>query len=161
MASTRSNERIYGVGATPKPSAPTGRDVQEQARARQSRNAQPVSSATFQYRVLADFSKAQGGQVTTDWIEFGHIKFTKEPVFLTGSKRAAQPDEPTLREDGANFDALQHLAVPGEAMVLCWRTNSKGHYTGAKMLLFANAAVPETYKVVIYGLFVGPAVRGA
>lgn len=161
MATSGSNDRIFGVGGRARPNAPVGRQGQEEARGRQIRNAQPVSSATFQYRVLADFSKAESGQVATDWIDFGHIQFTKEPVFLSGSKRVAQPGEPTLAADGVNFDPVQHFSVPGEAMVLCWRTNSMGHYTGAKLILFASAAVPDSYKVVIYGLFVGPAVRGA
>ena len=158
---TSSSDRIYGVGARAKPSTPVGRDQQEEARGRGARNAQPVSSATFQYRALADFGRAEGGTIATEWVDFGHIQFTKEPVFLSGSKRVAQPEEATLAQDGSNFDPLEHFSVPGDAMVLCWRTNNKGHYTGAKLLLFASASVPETYKVVIYGLFVGPAVRGA
>ena len=162
MTTSGTNDRILGVGMRAQPNVPTGRDQQEEARARQVRNAQPVSSATFQYRVLADFSQAENGQITTkEWIDFGHIQFTKEPVFLCGSKRVAQPNEPELAQDGRNFDPVLHFAVPGEAMVLCWRTNNAGHYTGAKLLLFANAAVPDTYKVVIYGCFIGPAVRGA
>jgi len=157
---TGSSDRILGVGARLKPTTPASRGVQEEARGRQARNAQPASSATFQYRVLADFGQAEGGQITTEWIDFGHIQFTKEPVFLSGSKRVAQPEEATLAQDGSNFDPTEHFTVPGDAMVLCWRTNTKGHYTGAKLVLFASAAVPDTYKVVIYGLFVGQAVRG-
>lgn len=156
-----SGDRIYGVGAKPRANTTVGREAQEEARGRQVRNAQPVSSATFQYRALADFSQTESGRIMTDWIDFGHIQFTKEPVFLTGSKRMAQPEEPTLAADGSNFDPLEHFSVPGDAMVLAWRTNNMGHYTGAKLLLFANASVPANYKVVVYGLFVGPAVRGA
>lgn len=158
---TSKSDRIYGVGAGPKPSTPVGRAQHEEERGRGARNAQPVSSATFQYRALADLGQAEGGCVKTDWVDFGHIQFTKEPVFLTGSKRVAQEEEPALSEDGANFDPLEHFSVPGDAMVLCWKTNSKGYYIGAKLLLFAIASVPENYKVVVYGLFVGQAVRGA
>ncbi|MBN1319949.1 MAG: hypothetical protein JXA87_03820 [Thermoleophilia bacterium] len=154
-------DRIYGVGARPKPNVSVGREVQEEARARQARNAQPASSATFQYRVLADFGQAEDGKITTDWIDFAHIQFTKEPSFLSGSKRIPQPGESALAEDASNFDPMEHFAVPGDAMVLAYRTNSQGHYTGAKLLLFASASVPDDYRVVIYGLFVGPAVRGA
>jgi hypothetical protein len=153
-------QRAFGVGGPGGVTATNNHDaVIEERKGRLVRGAQPASNTSFQYRTVAEFSSAFGsGALVTEWIDFGHIHFTKEPVFTSGSKRLAQVGEPALAEDASNYDPAEHFTVPGCAMVLCWKQD-EGRYTGAKLLLFAQGSVPDGYRVAIYGLFTGPAVR--
>ncbi len=161
MPTTTQLQRAFGVGGPGKATAASNREaVVEERKGRLVRNAQVASNTTLQYRTVAEFSSTSGsgGQIT-EWIDFGHLRFTKEPAFASGSKRVAQKGESQLADDASNWDASEHLTVPGVAMVLCWRQNSGGQYTGAKLALFALASVPDGYRVAIYGVFTGPAVR--
>jgi hypothetical protein len=107
----------------------------------------------------AEFSADAEGVVATDWLDFAQIRFVTKPWVMAASQRLVQEGEEPLNEEASNFDAAEHLAVPGTAMVLAWRQDSRGFYSGAKLLLFALGSVPDGYKTMISATFLGPAVR--
>jgi len=132
----------------------------EEARGRNLREVQLKDNYSFQWTQLAVFDdKATGGQLVTDWIDFAQLHFVEKPGFMAASQRMAQEDETPLDPEGTNFDPVEHLSVPGTAMVLAWRQDERGFYTGAKLLLFALASVPDGYKILISATWMGPAVR--
>lgn len=134
----------------------------EEARGRNLRDAQPQDNCSFQWRQLAVFdSEAVGGQLITDWIDFGTLRFTEKPVFASGSEWIPQDGEPQVNQERTNLDPTTHLIVPGGAEVVGWKTDKGGYYQAAKLVLFCYGAVPEGYRIYIHGLWVGPAIRKA
>ncbi|MBN1630484.1 MAG: hypothetical protein JW990_12015 [Thermoleophilia bacterium] len=153
-------EQVFGPGGPAETTRSGLRQlIDAERKGRREREGQLSEACSVQVRVNAEFTEQHPTTLVTDWIAFGEMQFVKEPYFTTGSRRLAQEGEDTLAADGSNFDPLQHFTVPGAAMVVAWKTNERGNYVGAKLLLFALASVPVGYKVLIYGVFVGPAVR--
>lgn len=152
-------EQYFSAGGVAEHTQNALRDLlTEEQRGRMQRDVQIKDNCTVQWRGKAEFSDADGAVKITDWIDFGHMKFIKEPFFTTGSRRLAQDGEETLDADASNFDTLKHFTVPGAGMVAAWRQDDLGFYTGARLYLFALAGVPTGFKVLIYGVFTGPAV---
>lgn len=118
-----------------------------------------VQDCRFSHRETCEFNADDGGTKLTDWISFGQIQFTEEPSFSTGSIASGQDDEEPLAEEYQNFDPTVHLRVPGAAMVACYQRNNQGFFTGAKILCYALASVPDGYRVAVWGTWTGPAVR--
>lgn len=134
----------------------------EEARGRNLREVQVKDNCSFQWMQLAVFdAEAAGGQLLTDWIEFGILRFTEKPTFTSGSEWIPQEGEPSLDSDRRDFDPATYLVVPGGAHVIGWKTDARGYYQAAKLLLFCYGAVPENYRIYIHGLWTGPAVRKA
>jgi hypothetical protein len=135
----------------------------EEQRGRGMRDAQVQDNCSFQWSQLAVFSEEAlaSGQMVTDWIEFGTLRFTAKPVFLTGSEWVPQEGEPSVNAERSDLDPLEHLIVPGGAEVVGWKTDERGYYKAAKLVLFAYGSVPSDYRVTINGLWVGPAIRKA
>jgi hypothetical protein len=134
----------------------------EEARGRNLREAQVQDNCSFQWTQLATFdSAAAGGQLITDWIEFGTLRFTEKPVFVSGSEWIPQDGEQPVNQERTNLDTSTHLVVPGGAQVVGWKTDQRGCYQAAKLVLFCYGAVPEGYRIYIHGLWVGPAIRKA
>ena len=130
------------------------RMIEKERTGRLMREAQVATNTTYQWRTLATFEAGEAGSgKRTDWISFGHIKFTKEPFLATGSKAAVKG----LAGDGENADDLE--IWPAMAMVVAWKIDGQGRYVGARLKLFAFGSIPVDYQVVIYGVFTGPAIR--
>ena len=152
-------QTFAGTGASGRTQTANRQLMDQERRGRRQRESQPQNACTVQVRLNAEFTEDNPTTLVTDWVDFGEMQFLKEPFFTTGSRRLAQAGETTLAADGSNFDPVQHFTVPGAAMVVAWRQGPNGAYTGAKLLLFALSSVPVGYKVLIYGVFTGPAVR--
>ena len=134
----------------------------EEARGRNLREVQLKDNCSFQWMQLAVFdAKAAGGQLVTDWIDFGTLRFVEKPTFTSGSEWIPQESEPAIDQDRDDFDPATYLVVPGGAEVIGWRTDAKGYYQAAKLILFCYGSVPEDYRIYIHGLWTGPAVRKA
>ncbi|MBN1320731.1 MAG: hypothetical protein JXA87_07820 [Thermoleophilia bacterium] len=133
--------------------------IDEERRGRLTRESQVQENCRVDVWIKADFSGGEGSGLLTDFIEFAHVHFTQKPSFSSGSERLAQEGEKPLAPDASNFDESEHLTVPGLAMVAAWRRDERGFYSGARLYLFALAAVPEGYRVNISATFLGPAVR--
>ncbi|MHB8867425.1 MAG: hypothetical protein ACYC8U_01190 [Thermoleophilia bacterium] len=131
---------------------------EEERRGRLMRDAQVQDNCTVQVEVPADFGAAEG-PVISEWLDFGRVRFVKRPILTSGSMRLALTGEPTLDAEASNFDSALHFAVPCAAQVLRFRTDARGFYSGAKVLLFALDAVPEGFQALVFCLFSGPAVR--
>lgn len=131
---------------------------EEERRGRLMRDAQVQDNCTVQVEVPADFGAA-AGPVISEWLDFGRVRFVKRPILTSGSMRLALTGEPTLDAEARNFDPALHFAVPCAAQVLLFRTDTRGFYSGAKVLLFALDAVPEGFQTLVFCLFTGPAVR--
>ena len=134
----------------------------EESRGRNLRDAQLQDNCTFQWSQQAVFdAEAEGGQLITDWIDFGTLRFVEKPTFTCGSEWMPQEGEPAIDQDRDDFDPATYLLVPGGAEVIGWKTDTRGYYQAAKFVLFCYAAVPEDYRIYIHGLWTGPAVRKA
>ena len=134
--------------------------IDEERSGRLMRDAQPQDNCRIGFNVLAVFDDSSTpGQEITDWLDFGHMRFLSEPNVATGSKRLAQAGEAALPNDKTGFDPSLNLSVPGDAMVLAYRTDDRGLINGAKCLLFALGTVPSGYQVQISVQFFGTAVR--
>jgi hypothetical protein len=133
--------------------------MDEERRSRLVRDSQIQDNCSVITWIEAEFDAESAGVVATDWIDFAQVHFVDKPGFMAASQRMAQEDEKALDPEGSNFDATEHLSVPGTAMVLAWRQDERGFYTGAKLLLFALASVPDGYKILISATWMGPAVR--
>jgi|GEM_PF-4248379 len=131
---------------------------EEERRGRLMRDAQVQDNCTVQVEVPADFGTA-AGPVISEWLDFGRVRFVKRPILTTGSMRLALPGEPTLNAEASNFDPVLHYAVPCAAQILRFRTDGRGFYAGAKLLLFALGPVPDGFQALVFCLFTGPAVR--
>lgn len=134
----------------------------EEQRGRNMRDVQVKDNCSFQWAQLATFdSEATNGQLITDWIDFGTLRFVEKPVFACGSEWIPQEGEPAIDQERTNLDATTYLIVPGGAEVVGWKTDERGYYKAAKLVLFCYGAVPEDYRIYIHGLWVGPAIRKA
>jgi hypothetical protein len=134
----------------------------EEQRGRHLRDAQVQDNCTYQWSQLAVFdAEAENGQLVTEWIDFGTLRFTEKPVFTCGSEWLPQDGEPSVDTERSNLDLTTHLVVPAGAEVVAWKTDSQGYYQAAKLLLFCHGGVPDGYRIYIHGLWVGPAVRKA
>lgn len=131
----------------------------EERRGRLMRDAQIQDNCTVQMEIVADFDQAADGFLMSDWIDFGRVRFVKRPIMTVGSMRMAIEGEPTLDAEASNFDSAVHFAVPCSAQILRFRTDNRGFYSGAKLLLFALDAVPTDFQALVFCLFTGPAVR--
>jgi len=136
---------------------------EEEQRGREMRDAQVQDNCSFQWSQTATFDEeaAESGVIVTDWIEFATLRFITKPVFLTGSEWMPQEGEPSVNAERSNLDPTSHLIVPGGAEVVGWKTDERGYYKAAKLVLFAYGSVPSGYKVTVSGLWVGPAIRKA
>jgi len=134
----------------------------EEARGRNLREVQLKDNYSFQWTQLAVFDdKATGGQLVTDWIDFGILRFVEKPSFTSGSEWIPQEGEPAIAQDRDDFDPATYLVVPGGAEVIGWKTDARGYYQAAKLILFCYGPVPEDYRILVHGLWTGPAVRKA
>jgi len=134
----------------------------EEARGRNLREVQLKDNYSFQWTQLAVFDdKATGGQLVTDWIDFGILRFVEKPSFTSGSEWIPQEGEPAIDQDRDDFDPATYLVVPGGAEVIGWKTDARGYYQAAKLILFCYGPVPEDYRILVHGLWTGPAVRKA
>ena len=134
--------------------------IDEERSGRLMRAAQPQDNCRIGFNLVATFSNASGQAATvSDWLDFGTMCFLAEPNVATGSMRLAQPGEPSLPTDKAGFDPSTFLCVPGDAMVLAYRTDDRGLINGAKVLLVAMGDVPDGYQVQISVQFFGTAIR--
>jgi hypothetical protein len=135
----------------------------EERRGRLMRDAKVEENCVVQAQFVATYksTSAESGQVVSEWIDFGRIKFTERPALLGGSFRLAQNGEPELSEDASNYDPDVHISVPCVPMGLKWRQDPNGYYTGARVLAFALAAVEDGYRALVSVAFVGPAIRMA
>lgn len=133
----------------------------EERRGRLMRDAKVEEACTVQAQFVAVFSSAaaQSGQVVSQWIDFGKIHFTEAPAMTCGSVRLAQAGEAALDAEASNYNPSTHFTVPCSAMVLTYRTNDRGLYTGAKVVAFALDSVPDGYQARVCCVFVGPAIR--
>ncbi len=131
---------------------------EEERRGRLMRDSQIQDNCTVQTEIPGTFDET-GAPVVSDWIDFGRVRFVKRPILTTGSMRLALEGEPTLDGEASNFDPVLHYSVPCAAQVLRFRTDARGFYSGAKLLLFALADVPEGFQTIVFCLFSGPAVR--
>ena len=131
---------------------------QEERRGRLMRDAQVQDNCTVQVELPADLGASEGSTIS-EWIDFGRVRFVKRPILTTGSMRLALAGEPTLDGEAANYDPVLHFAVPCAAQVLRFRTDARGFYSGAKVLLFALGPVPDGFQALVFCLFSGPAVR--
>ena len=70
----------------------------EEQRGREMRDVQVQDNCSFQWsqQAVFDDEAAESGQLVTEWIEFGTLRFTAKPVFLTGSEWLPQEDEPSV-----------------------------------------------------------------
>ena len=135
---------------------------EEERRGRLTRDVQVEDNCIVAAQFEATFTaaSAESGQVVSDWIDFGRIKFTDTPAIVGGSFRLTQAGEAQLNEEASNYDPDTHESVPCVPMGLKWRRDPvNGHYTGAKVLAVALASVTDGYKALISAVFVGPAVR--
>jgi hypothetical protein len=125
------------------------------------RDAKVEDNCMVQAQFVATYKSASAasGQVVSEWIDFGRIKFTERPALVGGSFRLAQTGEAQLNEEASNYDPDTHESIPCLPMGLKWRQDGKGYYTGAKVLAFALGSVSDGYKALISVVFAGPAVR--
>lgn len=123
------------------------------------RDAAVQDNCTVQMVMECNFAEAEGGVLVSEWIDFGEMRFVREPAFTTGSRRMGFPDEKTLNREASNYDPLEHFSVPAAAMVLAYKTDDRGFYSAAKLLFFALASVSEDYRVKVSAVWIGPAVR--
>lgn len=130
----------------------------EERRGRLMRDSQIQDNCTVQVEIPANFADAEG-PVISEWIDFGRVRFVKRPIMTSGSMRVALEGEPTLDAEAANFDPALHFSVPCIAQVLRFRTDRRGFYSGAKLLIFALDSVPADFQALVFCLFTGPAVR--
>jgi hypothetical protein len=154
-------EQSMGKGGAATATATMLNDLRdEERRGRLVRDAQVAENCIVQAQFTATFSAAaaETGQVASEWIDFGRIKFTEAPAVVGGSFRMRQTGETELNTEASNYDPDTHEAVPCIPMGLKWRIEN-GHYTGAKVLAFALASVTDGYKALISVAFIGPGVR--
>jgi len=134
----------------------------EEKRGREMRDVQVQDNCSFQWSQLAEFDEdSVTTGLVTEWIEFGTLRFTARPVFLTGCEWMPQKEEPSVNAERSDLDTTEHLIIPGGAEVVGWKTDERGYYKAAKLMLFAYGSVPTGYRMIINGLWVGPAVRKA
>lgn len=135
----------------------------EEQRGRKLRESQVQDNCSFQWSQVATFDAEalEKGMIVTDWIQFGTLRFTTKPVFLTGSEWLTQGGEPPMDPERNDLDPAVNAVIPGGAMVVAYKTDERGLYQAAKLVLYAYGSVPSGYRVNINGLWVGPAVRKA
>ena len=134
----------------------------EERRGRLMRDAKVEENCVVQAQFVATYksASAESGQVVSEWIDFGRIKFTEAPAITGGSFRLQQTGETELDAEASNYTPATHFTVPCIPMGLKWRMDpANGHYTGAKVLAFALDSVPEGYKALVSVAFIGPGVR--
>ena len=54
---------------------------------------------------------------------------------------------PRIDQDRDDFDPATYLVVPGGAEVIGWKTDARGYYQAAKLVLFCYGSVPEDYRI--------------
>lgn len=154
------NQYLGPGGAMASTSSGLARLRDEERRGRLMRDAKVEENCMVAAQFVASFTgSAASGQVTSDWIDFGRIRFVERPAIVGGSFRLAQTGDAQLDEEASNYDPDTHESVPCLPMGLIWRTDGRGNYTGAKVLAFALAEVTDGYKALISVIFIGPAVR--
>lgn len=134
------------------------RQLEDDQRGRLMREAQVLDNCTAQVWVPATFS-GDGAVGPTGFIPFGRLVFIAKPVATSGAAEALLQDgEPDDGPEGEDFDPDTHYRVPCATVVHKWK-REKGLYVGAKLLIYALAAVPEGYRTNVGICFTGPAIR--
>lgn len=132
------------------------RDVRDQERiGRLMREGQVQDNCTSQHKIEASFGSGGGGTPVVQTVSFGRLAFTVEPVMTSGSQRLGLASDPL----NTGFDPATHFAMPCDAQVLAYTTDSRGFFTGASVLLFALGAVPDGFRAQVNLIFTGPAIR--
>jgi hypothetical protein len=139
----------------------TAADLRAQERAeRLLRDAQGLTNCSFTADIDCEFNSGSvGAEYVSDWIEFGHLRVTKEPAIACGSKRQSQAGESALNAEASNYDPEEHFSAPIFAQLLRTQTDETGMIARAKVLLFALGSVPDGFRAKASVIFVGPAVR--
>ena len=134
--------------------------VSAEQQGRLQRGAQILDNCRVDHWEECEFTESEAAGGLTDWIDFGQIHFTAKPGFSSGSQLVGQPDDsPGISPDYSNYDPDKHFRVPAIAAVAAWKQDSRGYYTGAKLMFWALGSVPDGYKILISATWVGPAVR--
>jgi len=159
-SSVELNQAFGGKGSVSQTQDVAKSLIDEERSGRLMRSAQPQDNCRIGFNLVATFSSATGqGATVSDWLDFGTMRFLAEPCVTTGCMRLAQVGEPSLPADKTGYDPASFLTVPGDAMVLCYRTDDRGLINGAKVVLVALGSVPDGYQVQISVQFFGTAIR--